>query len=104
MNLRVPSMSHGLPACGRPTTVRPSTVSTYNMNNEVFRFWACSTEGLPPNVVSAVRKYKLNYSVRVAAPNESEPWLSENGAILFKFWATDFEELTCFTGNNPRVR
>lgn len=72
--------------------------------NEVFRIWACSTEGLPPNVVSAVRKYKLNYSVRVAAPNESEPWLSADGAVLFKFWATDFEELTCFTGNNPRVR
>ncbi|MEH6460690.1 hypothetical protein [Chitinimonas sp. JJ19] len=51
----------------------------------------------------AIQKYKLQFSVRVADPSEAEPWLSENGNILFVFWASNFPSVRIFSGNNPDV-
>lgn len=57
---------------------------------------------LPTATVSAVRRYRLQFSVAQAPASEAASWLSRDGYVLFKFWATDFPSVRCFTGNNPQ--
>jgi hypothetical protein len=73
-----------------------------SVNQEVFTI-SQGDVGLPQDLAAAVLKYRLEFSVRTAAPHEAEPWLSENGAIIFKFWATKYPSLQRFTGNNPLI-
>ena len=71
---------------------------------DVFEISAADCSGLPKRAASAVHKFGLHYSVRVADPAEAQAWLRDNGAVIFKFWATDFPTVTRFSGNNPAVR
>lgn len=60
-------------------------------------------QSLPARLCHALRRYGLRYSVRIAAASEGPQWLSEDGLVLFKFWATDFPRVHDFSGNNPDV-
>ena len=71
---------------------------------EVFEISREDLSGLPSRVAAALRRYRLRYSVTVADVAEGEPWLRENGAVVFKFWATAFPTVKAFSGNNPAVR
>ena len=71
---------------------------------EVFEISRADLSGLPLAVALAIQKFALRFSVTVADPAEAEPWLSEGGAIVFKFWATDFPSVRSYSGNNPAVR
>jgi len=55
-------------------------------------------------VATAIRKWGLHYSVSVVPPGNAETWLSENGMVIFKFWATGFPSVRRFSGNNPAAR
>jgi len=46
----------------------------------------------------------LRVSATVVDAKDAEPWLSENGYVVFKFWATDFPMVNFFSGNNPAIR
>ena len=52
----------------------------------------------------AVQRFRLRYSATVVDAKYAEPWLSENGCVVFKFWATDFPMVSFFSGNNPASR
>ncbi len=71
---------------------------------EVFEISRADLSGLPLAAALAIQKFALRFSVTVADPAEAEPWLSEGGAIVFKFWATDFPSVRSYSGNNPAVR
>ena len=70
----------------------------------MFEISRVDVSGLPSKVALAIQKFGLRYSVTVANPAEAAPWLSENGAVVFKFWATDFPTISRYSGNNPSVR
>ncbi|GAB3255625.1 hypothetical protein [Chitinimonas naiadis] len=70
---------------------------------DIFSICKNDTAGLHQEVVNAIYRYDLKFSVRTAVATEAESWLSENGMVLFKFWATGFPTLSRFTGNNPDV-
>ena len=70
----------------------------------MFEISRVDLSGLPSRVALAIQKFDLRYSVTVANPAEAASWLSEDGAIVFKFWATDFPIIGCYSGNNPSVR
>ena len=70
---------------------------------DIFSISKDDTAGLHEEVANAIRRYDLKFSVRIAVATESEPWLSENGMVLFKFWAAEFPTVARFTGNNPDV-
>jgi hypothetical protein len=55
-------------------------------------------------VAPAIRKWELQFSVSIVPPGDAEAWLSENGMVIFKFWATGFPSVHCFSGNNPAAR
>ena len=71
---------------------------------EVFEISRANLSGMPWRVALAIQQFDLRFSVTVAEPAEAESWLSENGAVVFKFWATEFPTVKLFSGNNPRVR
>ena len=71
---------------------------------EVFEITSADLPGLPLGVALAIQKFGLRFSVTVANPAEAEPWLSEGGAIVFEFWATDFPRVRSYAGNNSAVR
>ena len=71
---------------------------------EVFEISRADLSGLPLDVALAIQRFALRFSVTVANPAEGEPWLSEGGAVVFKFWATDFPGVKSYSGNNPAVR
>jgi len=71
---------------------------------EVFEISRRDTSGLPSVVATAIRTFGLHYSVSVVPPGDAQAWLSENGMVLFKFWATGFPSVHCFSGNNPASR
>ncbi len=51
-----------------------------------------------------MQRFGLRYSATVVDAKEAEPWLSENGCVVFRFWATDFPMVSFFSGNNPASR
>jgi hypothetical protein len=71
---------------------------------EVFELSRADPSGLSRGAALAVQRFGLRISVTVVDAREAEPWLSENGYIVFKFWATDFPMVSFFSGNNPAVR
>ena len=68
---------------------------------ETFSIDAVHCKGLDLKLVSAMGKYGLKYRVAVVDGSETESWLSENGMVVFKFWAQDFPSVKTFSGNNP---
>tara|TARA_B100000446_G_C10528788_1_gene332958 strand:+ start:677 stop:1006 length:330 start_codon:yes stop_codon:yes gene_type:complete len=71
--------------------------------NEVFEIDIANHEGLDDQVVSAIRKYNLQYCVSKIPSSEAEPWLSEGNLVVFKFWAKHHPKVCLYTGNNPSV-
>ena len=51
-----------------------------------------------------MHRFSLRFSVTVADAAEAEPWLTDGGAIVFKFGPTDFPGTARCSGNNPAVR
>lgn len=60
-------------------------------------------ESILPDVAKAIKKYNLRYLVAKVPADEAEPWLSEGGLIIFKFWAINHPSVKMFSGNNPDV-
>jgi len=71
---------------------------------EVFELSRDDLSGLSRGAALAVTKFGLRISATVVDARDAEPWLSENGSVVFKFWATDFPTVSFFTGNNPAIR
>jgi hypothetical protein len=71
---------------------------------EIFEISKRDTSGLPSVVAPAIRKWGLQVSVSIVPPGDAEAWLSENGMVIFKFWASGFPSVHCFSGNNPAAR
>ena len=53
---------------------------------------------------SAVQRFDLRISASVVDARDAERWLSENGCVVFKFWATDFPMVSFLSGNYPAIR
>ena len=60
-------------------------------------------EGLLPEVAKAIKQYDLHYLSAKVPAEEAEPWLSEGGLMIFKFWAKTYHSVKMFSGNNPDV-
>ncbi len=71
---------------------------------EVFELSRVNLSGLSRSAALAVQKSGLRISVTVVDARDAEPWLSENGCVVFKFWATDFPTVSFFSGNSPAIR
>ena len=71
---------------------------------EVFELSRADLSGLSRGSALAVHRFGLRYSATVVDAKYAEPWLSENGCVVFKFWATDFPMVSFFSGNNPASR
>ncbi len=71
---------------------------------EVFELSRADFSGLSRGAALAVQKFGLRISATVVDAKDAEPWLSENGCVVLKFWATDFPMVTFFSGNNPAIR
>ena len=72
-------------------------------SGEVFFISFLQTSGLSRSLVNAVRKYRLCYSASVAPSHQAEPWLGEDGNVVFRFWASEFPSVRAYSGNNPEV-
>ena len=72
--------------------------------SEVFELSRADLSGLSRDAALAVQKFGLRISATVVDARGAEPWLSENGCVVFKFWATDFPTVTFFSGNSPAIR
>lgn len=71
---------------------------------EVLELSRADLLGLSRDAVLAVQKFGLRFSAAVVDARDAEPWLGENGCVVFKFWATDFPTVSFFTGNNSAIR
>lgn len=71
---------------------------------EVFELSQGNLSGLSRGSALAVQKFGLRISATVVDARDAEPWLSENGCVVFKFWATDFPTVSFFSGNSPAIR
>ena len=71
---------------------------------EVFELSRAELSGLSRRTALAVQKFGLRISVTVGDAKDAEPWLSENGCVMFKFWATEFPVVMSWSGNNPAIR
>jgi hypothetical protein len=71
---------------------------------EVFEISNADLAGLTGEVATAIQKYGLRFSVATVDPAEAEAWLSENGEVVFAFWAADFPRIRTCSGNNPHIR
>ncbi|XOF33609.1 MAG: hypothetical protein ACL93V_16700 [Candidatus Electrothrix sp. YB6] len=60
-------------------------------------------EGILPEVARAIKRYDLYYLASKVSADEAEPWLSEGGLIIFKFWAKHHPSVKMFSGNSPEV-
>jgi hypothetical protein len=70
---------------------------------EVYEISRADAVGMSWRLALAIHRFNLRYSVTVAEPTKAESWLSDNGAVVFKFWATDFPTVRLFSGNDPAV-
>lgn len=65
---------------------------------------ADNSEGLPQVAKNAIEKYDLEYTAcKVPKDQALEPWLAEDGLVLFEFKAKDYPSVIMQTGNNPDV-
>ena len=77
---------------------------------EVFELSRADLSGLQRRATFVIKKFGLRISAAVSDTDtdtdtdDVEPWLSENGAVIFKFWATDFPMVSFYSGNNPAIR
>lgn len=71
---------------------------------EVFEISRADLSGLHWTVAMAVHRFDLRYAVTVVPSAEDEPWLSDDGLVVFKFWAIDFPTVRRYSGNNPASR
>jgi len=71
---------------------------------EVFELSQTDLSGLSRDAALAVQRLGLRFSATVVDAKDAEPWLSENGFVVFKFWATDFPMVNFFSGNSPAIR
>ena len=71
---------------------------------EVFELSRADVSGLSRGAAIAVQRFDLRISATVVDARDAEPWLSENGCVVFKFWATDFPTVSFFSGNSPAIR
>jgi len=66
-----------------------------------------SCEDLPVEVCQAIRRYGLRYSAQRVSGGELarvDQFTKSDGAIVFKFWAADFQSVIGYSGNhNPLV-
>ncbi|WMW79314.1 hypothetical protein RF679_11710 [Undibacterium cyanobacteriorum] len=60
-------------------------------------------EGLSAQTVNAVRKYQLDYQVRLAKFNEAPTWMFEGETIVFYFDAREFPSVFLQSANNRSV-
>jgi len=74
------------------------------MPGEVFEVSRADLSGLSRGAALAVQRFDLRISATVVDSKDAEPWLSEDGCVVFKFWATDFPMVSFFSGNNPAIR
>ncbi|WP_457337985.1 hypothetical protein [Rhizobacter sp. P5_C2] len=70
----------------------------------VFELSRANLAGLSGHAGTAIQKLGLRFSVTVSDSEGEDLWLRENGAVVFKFWATDFPEVCFYSGNNPAIR
>lgn len=97
---------HWLPDCA----IDVSQASTWRARlfeseaGEVFELSRTEVSGLSRRTALAVQKFGLRFSVAVGDAQEAEPWLSDNGCVVFKFWATDFPTVNFLSGNDPAIR
>ena len=70
---------------------------------ESFDISRADLSGLHWSVAMAIQRYDLRYCVAVVDPTETEPWVGAGGAVVFKFWATDFPTVKRYSGNHPAV-
>ena len=68
--------------------------------NKVLGISYCSYSALSDSLRKALSTYHLEFSVSVVSENEAESWLSENGNVIFKFWANAIPSLKMYSGNN----
>ena len=68
--------------------------------NEVLGISYCSYSALSNALKKALVKFQLEFSVSMVSENEAEPWLNENGNVIFKFWANTIPSLKMYSGNN----
>lgn len=61
------------------------------------------TLGLRSDAQIAVRRYGLHFSLQKIESSEDETWLSEDGFVVFEFWATAYPSFRVRSGNNPLV-
>ena len=69
--------------------------------NETFYIDKNNLNYLSKYLIQAILKYDLKFKVAKVDGSETDAWLSEDGMIVFKFWASDFPNLKMFSGNNP---
>ena len=68
--------------------------------NEVLGISYSSNSTLSNSLRKSLATYHLEFSVSVVSENEAESWLSENGSVIFKFWANAIPSLKMYSGNN----
>jgi hypothetical protein len=70
----------------------------------VFELSPANLAGLSEHAAAAIQKLGLRFSVTVSDSEGADSWLRQNEAVVFKFWATDFPEVSFYSGNNPAIR
>jgi hypothetical protein len=60
-------------------------------------------DGVPARLAGAICARHLRFEIAKVAPEETEPWLSEGGLIVFRFRAREFPSVALYSGNNPEV-
>lgn len=60
-------------------------------------------EDLWPDTAKAIQRLNLRYMVAKVPAESTEPWLSEGGLVIFKFWAVRHPSVKAYSGNNPDV-
>ncbi|KQU80515.1 hypothetical protein ASE08_26350 [Rhizobacter sp. Root16D2] len=70
----------------------------------MFELSRASLEGLSGDAAGAIQKLGLRFSVTRSESEAADSWLEQNGAVVFKFWATDFPEVRFLSGNNSAIR
>lgn len=71
--------------------------------NEAFPIDKDHLEGLWPDTAKAIQRLNLRFKVAKVPAELAEPWLSEGGLVIFKFWAANYPSVKMYSGNNPDV-
>lgn len=71
--------------------------------NEAFPIDKDHLEDLWSDTAKAIQRLDLRYMVAKVPSESTEPWLSEGGLVIFKFWAVRHPSVKAYSGNNPDV-